>query len=167
MEFQFVSIALCPFTRHPWKVWLSSFPQLFIRIDKTQYKSSLLQAEEFQAESLSLKSVCKPLLIFVALHCTYSSMSMPFLHWGSRTGWSTTNVAFPGLKTRITTLNLLAMLFLTPTQYTDGLNFWKGTFAGSCSTCYLQNPQVIYHKAAFQTVGPQPLLVHGVILPQV
>lgn len=113
MEFQFVSIALCPFTRHPWKVWLSSFPQLFIRIDKTQYKSSLLQAEEFQAESLSLKSVCKPLLIFVALHCTYSSMSMPFLHWGSRTGWSTTNVAFPGLKTRITTLNLLAMLFLT------------------------------------------------------
>lgn len=53
------------------------------------------------------------------------------------------------------------------TQYTDGLNFWKGTFAGSCSTCYLQNPQVIYHKAAFQTVGPQPLLVHGVILPQV
>lgn len=50
-----------------------------------QSKPSLPQAEKFQAQSLStyfLKSVCKPLLIFVALHFTYSSMSIRFLHWG-------------------------------------------------------------------------------------
>lgn len=73
------------------RIWLSSFPQLFIHIVKIQSKPSLLQAEEFQAESLStyfLKSVSKPLLIFVALHCTYSSMSMPFLYFVQKCGLS-------------------------------------------------------------------------------
>lgn len=149
------------------RVWLSSFPQLFIHIDKIQPKPSLLQAEEFEAVSLStcsLKPVCKPLLIFVALHCTYSSVSVTFVHWGSRTGQSTTNVASPGLKRRITSLDLLAMLFLIQHSTLMTLISGRAHLLAHVQLAVCQSLRSFYCKAAFQTAGPQPLLVHGVIL---
>lgn len=167
MEFQLVSIAFCPFTGHPWKEsgFLHSLSYLYTLTKSSP--SPLFSGWRVPGwVSLSLKTVCKPLLIFVAftaltpvcpcLSCTGGPKLDEVLQMWPSQAWrqgSTPQSAGNALS--------------NSTQYTDGLNFWKDTFAGSRSTCYLQNPQVIYRKAAFQTVGPQPLLVHGVILPQV
>ena len=121
-------------------------------------ETSLLQARQSQLTQLLLVwQMMQSLIVFMAHQWKCSSTSLSFLCWWaqiwiqhSRCGLSNTKQS-----RRITSLDLLATVFLNAAQDAVVLLWHKGTLLVRVQLVVHQDPWALLCKVAFQTVGSQ------------
>ena len=113
-----------------------------------------------------MRDALVPLIILVALRWTLSSSSSSFLKWGAQhwTQYSRWGLARAEQSGRRTSLVLLATLLLMHPRI-------PLAFLATRAHCWLMDnlssTSTSRCKAALQQVCPEPVLVHGVVPPQV
>lgn len=105
----------------------------------------------------------------MVLHCPIFSMPVSILYWGAQ-NWlkdSRCGITRAEKRWRIATLDQLATSWPCNPGYFWPCPFNKDTLLVHARLEIHQEPEGLCCEAAFQPVGPQLKLVHGVILPQV
>ncbi|KAK4826848.1 hypothetical protein QYF61_011716 [Mycteria americana] len=129
--------------------------KVLLCIDKTSL--SLVSSRLNGPSSFSPSSYVrcyKPLIIFVALCWTLSSMSMSHLYWGAQ-HWTQHSRCLTSAEQRgrITSLHLLEMLCRVQPQTPISLCCHKGSSLAHGQLAVHQDPQGLFCKAAFQLVS--------------